>query len=254
MSAGIKQDRLFDFWSGNPCDGQGNFSARRTFRYGKEPWLLQEATEIGKRYARILEVGCGQGTDALTICGAMRPGSSYVGLDYSPASVSAARRALGEAGALPVMPEFRTGDATRLPFDNDTFDAVYSMGVLHHIDDTDGALREIRRVTKTGGMIYVVLYNANSIKLRAAFALRRLQRGLDALFQARCCLLPLARAMPQEKFGTMLIECFGVPILKAYTQSEIDLMFSGFSVHRRIEIGHYNCFWFVEAQKQPPSS
>ena len=245
----IKQKELFDFWSGNPCDGQATLPARRDFRYQKEAWLLSELTKIGQRHANILEVGSGQGTDALAICAAMKPDGSYMGIDYSSGSVAAARQAVSEAGVLPVTPEFRTGDATRLPFGDETFEAVYSMGVLHHVADTEGALREVWRVTKTGGTVYIALYNSNSIKLRVAHGLRRLQRGLNRLFHSEACLLPLARVLPQERFGTMFIECFGVPVLKSYRQSEIDNLFTGFAIRRRIEIGHHQSFWFIEAQR-----
>ena len=245
----LEQRQLLDFWSGNPCDGHENLPTRRSFRYRKEPWLLPELTSIGERHVNILEVGSGQGTDALAICTAMKPGGSYTGIDYSSGSVAVARQTVSEAGRLPVVPEFRTGDARHLPFPDAMFDAVYSMGVLHHIDDTSGALREILRVLKQGGVLYIALYNSNSTKLRVAHGLRRVQSTLDRLLGKESCLLPLARALPQERFGTMFIECFGVPILKSYSQSEIAEMFRAFRVRRHIEIGHHNSFWFTEAEK-----
>src|SRR5438552_2562818 len=96
-----------DFWSGNPCDGQADLAAR---------------------HGKLLEVGCGQGTDALQICRTLKPGSTYLGIDYSSGSIAAARSAIHEAGPLSVTPVFERGDACSLPFADSSFDAVYSMG------------------------------------------------------------------------------------------------------------------------------
>ena len=137
-----------DFWSGNPCDGQADLAARQHFRYRKEPWLPPVLDTIAARHSKLLEVGCGQGTDALQICRTLKPGSTYLGIDYSSGSIASARSAIHEAGPLSVMPAFEQGDACSLPFGDGSFDAVYSMGVLHHIDDTDKAIAEVFRVLR----------------------------------------------------------------------------------------------------------
>ena len=58
--------------------------------------------------------------------------------------------------------EFVLHDAERLPFDDDTFDVVYSNGVLHHTPDTRGVVNEIWRVLKPGGKAIVMMYAENS--------------------------------------------------------------------------------------------
>jgi len=240
---------LLDFWSSNPCDGQSDLATRRVFRYRKEPWLLPILRNIGRHHQNVLEVGCGQGTDALEICRALRPGSHFVGIDYSSGSIEAARSAIREAGALPVAPRFERGDATALAFADNSFDAVYSMGVLHHVDDTQRTIAEVHRVLRPGGIAYVALYNSNSIKLKAAHALRSMQVMLDKLTFMKNSLLPLARTMPERLFGTMFIECFGVPVLKSYTRAEMLRLFGRFDVARCDSAGHLTSFWFVEARK-----
>ena len=238
-----------DFWSGNPCDGHADLAARQRFRYGKEPWLLPALESIGKSHRKLLEVGSGQGTDALQICRAMSPGASYCGIDYSRGSVDAARAAVSQAGPLPVRPTFEVGDACSLPFADDTFDAVYSMGVLHHIDDTDKAISEVHRVLRPGGTAYVALYNSTSIKLKAAHALRAMQTAVGKVTGSKHPLLPLARLTPERLFGTMFIECFGVPVLKSYTLPEMKHLFSRYQIGRCDSAGHMNSFWFIEAKK-----
>jgi SAM-dependent methyltransferase len=238
-----------DFWSGNPCDGQADLAARQHFRYGKEPWLPPVLDAIAARHGRLLEVGCGQGTDALQICRALKSGSTYLGIDYSSGSIASARSAIHEAGSLSVTPAFEQGDACSLPFDDGSFDAVYSMGVLHHIDDTEKAIAEVFRVLRPGGMAYVALYNSTSIKLKAAHALRAMQGAVDKVTGSKNSLLALARLVPERLFGTMFIECFGVPVLKSYTIAEMKRLFGRYNVERCERVGHMNSFWFIEAKK-----
>jgi SAM-dependent methyltransferase len=238
-----------DFWSSNPCDGQADLAARQRFRYSKEPWLPPVLAAIAARHAKLLEVGCGQGTDALQICRSLKPGSTYLGIDYSSGSIAAARNAIHEAGPLPVTPTFERGDACSLPFDDGRFDAVYSMGVLHHIDETDKAIAEVFRVLRPGGTAYVALYNSTSIKLKAAHALRAMQGTVDKMTGSKNSLLNLARLVPERLFGTMFIECFGVPVLKSYTMAEMKQLFGRYNVERCERVGHMNSFWFIEAKK-----
>jgi ubiquinone/menaquinone biosynthesis C-methylase UbiE len=238
-----------DFWSGNPCDGQADLAARQHFRYRKEPWLPPILATIAARHGKLLEVGCGQGTDALQICRALRPGSTYLGIDYSGGSIASARGAIHEAGPLSVAPAFEQGDACSLPFDDGSFDAVYSMGVLHHIDDTDKSIAEVFRVLRPGGTAYVALYNSTSIKLKAAHALRAMQGAIDKMTGSKNSLLALARLVPERLFGTMFIECFGVPVLKSYTMTEMKQLFGRYNVERCERVGHMNSFWFIEAKK-----
>jgi ubiquinone/menaquinone biosynthesis C-methylase UbiE len=54
------------------------------------------------------------------------------------------------------------GDASKLPYENEFFDVVYSFGVLHHTPDIDKCIDEIYRVLKKGGETIIALYNRNS--------------------------------------------------------------------------------------------
>ena len=119
------------FWDSNPCDGQTSYDNRCKFRYGKDPWLLSVLQEL-PAYTDILEVGCGQGTDALTICSHKTSGR-YTGLDLSAESVASAQKAateLSEKGRLLTMPLFMQGNAEKLPFEDNSFDCILSVGVL----------------------------------------------------------------------------------------------------------------------------
>src|SRR5207245_4997879 len=66
-------------------------------------------------------------------------------------------------------------DAENLDFNDNSFDLVYSHGVLHHTPDTARAVREIHRVLRPGGRAVVMLYHRNSYNYRVN--IRGLRRG-----------------------------------------------------------------------------
>lgn len=103
----------------------------------------------------VLEIGCGTGlllkeVDALA--------SSARGIDISTGMLETAR-----ARGLDVM----EGDATDLPYDDASFDVVYSFKVLAHVRDIDRALREAARVTRRGGILVLEFYNRYSLRYLA---------------------------------------------------------------------------------------
>jgi len=256
------------FWDANPCDGQNDFEARKKFRYLKEPWILPKIEEIARKHRAILEIGCGQGVDGLMMCGIMPPGSSYVGLELSEASLDSARQSAQQlAGQLNVTPLYRQGNAENLGFESDSFECVYSMGVLHHTPDTEKAVREVHRVLAPGGKAYIVLYRTCSPKILAALFLRWVQGCCDKILSSEKSLYQLFKKAPAQRFlGTALLECFGVPVLNSFTYREIQELFSSFEEVRikTVSLGlpaiginkliepltfFLGSMWFVEATK-----
>lgn len=105
---------------------------------------------------RLLEVGCGMGTDLLQFA---RGGANVTGIDLTPRSIEISRHHLSlynQSG------DFANADCERLPFADESFDVVYSNGVLHHTPDTAGAVREIHRVLRPRGLARVMLYHRGS--------------------------------------------------------------------------------------------
>jgi SAM-dependent methyltransferase len=259
------------FWNANPCDGQSDVARRMEFRYGKEPWLPPVLDRIA-RHRSILEVGCGQGTDALYCCRLMDTGGSYVGVDYSDRSVASAGRSLQQyRDHLRVVPEFRVGNAERLEFEDHRFDCVTSIGVLHHTPKTKEAIDEVYRVLRPGGTAVIALYRLLSPKVLTAKAIRLAARGVDLVAGAdRTLYRACARLGSDHAMGTMLLECLGVPLLKSYTRGQIVRMFAAFDdvrispvgmglpsvivparVLRRIDRGPnpFGTLWLIEARK-----
>ncbi len=220
-----------EFWDQTPCDGQATYALRARLRYGKDPWLKPLLKSIAARHHGILEVGCGQGTDGITICQFMNPTGEYTGVDLSPLSLASARISSDEvARELNVKPSFKTANAEHLQFEDNSFDCILSVGVLHHTENTGQAVSEIRRVLAPSGTAYICLYRTMAPKLLAAHLLRGFQRGVDRLLGTDRSLYRLTRATGIERYvGTAVHECFGVPILRSYTAREMRALFQDFS-------------------------
>jgi SAM-dependent methyltransferase len=99
------------------------------------------------RDQHVLDYGCGSGRASMRY---LRDGAAFVtGFDIAPAMIEAAeQRAVGHGVA--ERTAFLVADAHRTPFDDDAFDLVVGIAILHHLD-IPVALREIRRVLRPGG-------------------------------------------------------------------------------------------------------
>ena len=221
-----------DFWNKWPCDGQSNYETRAKLRYSKEPFIIDCIRQITKTHQHIVEVGCGQGTDAITACQYLGPGASYIGIDASDQSIANAEQASVERSSyLEVIPQFTQGDALALTYENNSLECIYSMGVLHHTTNTQLAIDEIYRVLRPGGRCYIFLYRTASPKLLVAHTLRALQLVCDKICRQDRCLLKIAENFSFENaLGTMLIEACGVPIMRSYSSNGIKLLFAKYSI------------------------
>ncbi len=90
----------------------------------------------------LLDVGCGDGTYAIT---AVKAGARVSAVDASAEAIDAAGRRASGAG---LVLDLRVGDASRLPYPDATFDLVLAVTVLCFIPDTAGAVREMARVLR----------------------------------------------------------------------------------------------------------
>jgi ubiquinone/menaquinone biosynthesis C-methylase UbiE len=163
------KERVRAFWQAHPCGtkfaeaeegSRAFFEAVEEHRYRTE-WHIPEAAGFDKtKGLRVLEIGCGLGTDGARFA---RAGALYTGVDLTEAAVSLARRRFELEG---LAGEFRVADAEALDFADESFDIVYSHGVLHHTPDATAAVREIRRVLAPVGRAVVMLYHRDSYNYR----------------------------------------------------------------------------------------
>jgi SAM-dependent methyltransferase len=93
---------------------------------------------------KILEVACGTGRFTVMLAD---QGADIVGMDISEAMLEQGRRKAHAAGLEDTI-QFMQGDAGRLPFPDDHFDAVFAMRFFHLAPDPEGFIKEMRRVAK----------------------------------------------------------------------------------------------------------
>jgi ubiquinone/menaquinone biosynthesis C-methylase UbiE len=100
----------------------------------------------------VLDVGCGTGVLLPLLAELATASGTVTGVDYSEEMLEAART---RVASTPLAAGVRLviGDATSLPFDDDSFDAAHVERVLMHLEDPDTAIREMRRVVRPGGWV-----------------------------------------------------------------------------------------------------
>jgi ubiquinone/menaquinone biosynthesis C-methylase UbiE len=100
--------------------------------------------------SRILDCGCGPGSITAGLAQWAPQGQTF-GIDIGAEQLDGARAFARDLGVNNIT--FRQGDICELPFDDDSFDVVFSQTVLYHIPDHDKALAEIKRVLRPGGLV-----------------------------------------------------------------------------------------------------
>jgi len=126
----------------------------------------------------VLDVGCGMGRYAEVIT---RWGAHVVGIDLSRA-VEAAARNLADRDATIIQ-----ADVFKLPFAPESFDMIYSLGVLHHTPDCEKAFKSLPRLLKPGGRIAIWLYSAYNPWYRASDFYRKYTRKMSQKTLHRLC-------------------------------------------------------------------
>lgn len=101
----------------------------------------------------LLDVGCGPGTITADLAERVSPGGRVTAVDSATDALAAAEQVVRERGLDGIG--FAVADVHRLQFADDTFDVVHAHQVLQHVADPVGALREMRRVCKPGGVVAV---------------------------------------------------------------------------------------------------
>lgn len=207
------------FWEHNPCDAhQQSFEDKIAFRYRKD-WFIPELISLIGPTDKVLEIGCGQGVDLYHI--AQRTTKQVTGVDLTKAGIANAKALLEQRG---VKADLRVMNAEKLTFPQNTFDIVYSYGVLHHTVNTEQAVKEAIRVLKPGGKLIIMMYNRDSLQYIGLQFARAITAPIKPL---------IAHALNKRQLssGTLLQELFLCPIVKAYTDKDYKRMFKGLRIH-----------------------
>jgi demethylmenaquinone methyltransferase/2-methoxy-6-polyprenyl-1,4-benzoquinol methylase len=155
---------------------------------------------------RVLDLAAGTGTSSLPF---LQAGASVVACDFSLGMLEVGRQ------RNPGL-DFIAGDATRLPFRDGAFDAVTVSFGLRNVEDTTGALRELRRVTKPGGRLLVCEFSHPRFAPFRTVYLEYLMRALPAIAnkvasnpEAYVYLAESIRAWPDQRGLATLIQASG---------------------------------------------
>ncbi|MBI5789270.1 MAG: class I SAM-dependent methyltransferase [Candidatus Schekmanbacteria bacterium] len=210
------------YWNNRPCGTKTSDSpigSKQFFeevekqRYEIEYYLPQAVDFTKYKGKNLLEIGCGLGTDSLRFA---RNGSNVTAVDLTFNGVSLAKKRFGlyqQAGRFSEM------DMQKLAFKDNTFDVVYSCGVIHHTPNIGKTIDEIYRVLKPGGEIVIMIYHKNSyyyygsIMFFKKIGFRLLGWDIDVT--------------PEEwlAFGT---DGFGTPYSEVFTRDQAKALFKKF--------------------------
>jgi SAM-dependent methyltransferase len=201
----MNETEVQSFWNAHPCgdhivgglrqefaeDYERFFAAYDAWRYRQEghiPACLDRYDWQGKK---VLEIGLGQGAESEQL---IRRGARWSGLDLTAESVAR----VGARLSIRDLPhdDLKQGSALAIPYQDESFDVVFSHGVLHHIPDIATAQAEIRRVLKPGGTLVAMLYARRSLNFQVS--IRVLRRAVLAAAYPVRDLLPFKGMLRQH--------------------------------------------------------
>jgi len=142
---------------------------------------------------RVLEVGCGMGRFLEVVADA---GAQAIGVDIS-AAVDAAQANLGNRPNVSIV----QGDVFRLPFAPESFDLIYSIGVLHHTPDTREAFLRLPILLKAGGRIAIWVYGSLLRRYVVSDVLRPITSRLPKRLLLNLCRIAIPLGAWQKKSG-----------------------------------------------------
>jgi ubiquinone/menaquinone biosynthesis C-methylase UbiE len=175
--APVPVDSVRDFWNRRPCNIRHSprqvgtleyFEEVRQRKYFVEPHI-PEFAEFGRWGGRrVLEIGCGIGTDTISFAQA---GASVVAIDLSERSLEIARQRAKVYGVTDKV-RFIRANAERLSesLEPEPFDLIYSFGVIHHTPQPGLAIAEMRKFAVPGTTLKIMVYHRYSWKVIAIVA------------------------------------------------------------------------------------
>jgi SAM-dependent methyltransferase len=194
----MNEQAIQEFWQGHPCgdaqvgglrdrfggDYDKFFTDYDQFRYQTErhlPACIEALNVAGKQ---VLEIGLGEGAESERL---IRHGARWSGVDLTAEAVERVRTRL----TLRELPyeELRQGTVLDLPFADNSFDMVFSHGVLHHVPEIKQAQSEIHRVLRPGGELVMMVYARWSLNYLVSIGMIRRAALLAAYPLTRAGLL-----------------------------------------------------------------
>jgi ubiquinone/menaquinone biosynthesis C-methylase UbiE len=216
------QEQVREWWSRNPMsydvddpipfdEGTQEFFREIDRRIFHPRYMRLTADPSGKPFSLfvdfdalrgkdVLDVGCGSGIATQLFAEA---GAKVTAVDLTEWAVATTRRRLDAFG---LQGNVQQEDAERLPFEDDSFDLVFSWGVIHHSSDMDRALSQLVRVCRPSGQVVLMVYHRRSLFFLVYRAFQRF--------------LPLARRVGLHFEGARAGETEGL-IARHFTIAEL---------------------------------
>jgi len=199
-----------------------SYEKKREFRYSLQDYMRDVFGFDNFSGKLVLEVGCGSGIDSVEFA---RNGARVISTDLTRTGAELTRDLLEESGSTSMVIQ---SDAKALPFKDESFDCVYSFGVLHHIPDVEIALAEIHRVLKPSGQVMAMLYHRDSLLYAYTIIFwRGIKDGL------------LGTLTPEQLVSRYSERNEGCPYTRTYTQEGAKNLFSRWFRQITTEV-HYN--------------
>ena len=197
---------VIDYWNSRPCNinhSDKEVGTREYFdeveqkKFFVEPHIPGFAEYQKWKYKKVLEIGCGIGTDAINFA---KHGANYVGIELSEKSLNITKRRFdvyGQDGSL------YCGNSEELSkiVPVEKFDLIYSFGVIHHTPNPEKVISEIKKYMSKTSILKIMLYAENSWK----------KYMIDAELD-----------QPEAQFGC--------PIANTYTKDDVQTLLEGFDI------------------------
>src|SRR5215468_562910 len=168
----VTVDQVRTYWDQRPCNVRHSpkpvgtreyFEEVEARKYFVEPHILQFADFEHWRGKKVLEIGCGIGTDTINFA---RHGAMVTAVDLSPQSLELARRRV-EVYGLQNQVRFYSGSAEELSsfVPVEAYDLIYSFGVIHHTPHPERVVQQMQSYAKLGTVIKLMVYYRPSWKV-----------------------------------------------------------------------------------------
>lgn len=195
-----------DYWNAHihdlaitthPIGTNGFFEDLEQYRFEKLQYLPRLVDFTGFRGRRLLEVGCGVGTDLVRFA---KGGALVTGIDLAERAVDLCRRNLAIHG---LSGDVEAMDGEQMTFPDSSFDLAYAHGVLQYTPNPRAMIGEIYRVLKPGGIAILMVYNRHSWLHAMSWVMRVRLEHDDA---------PVFRLLSRGEFRALLQPFLRFPI------------------------------------------